>query len=145
MSEGAVTKYFDLPPGKWRINASLPGYKVVGCAIEGLRRRLVALRRVEASEFTALVPFDDNGEPKEPPAVLRGVPTLYYCFSQSIYLLPVPLHGWRLKVDYAPREETVPRNALGELTGASQNRTSSFSSYYAASFSTVFARKYNMI
>jgi hypothetical protein len=33
MSEGALTKYFNLPPGKWRINASLPGYKVEGCAM----------------------------------------------------------------------------------------------------------------
>jgi len=65
MSEGALTRDFDLVRGKWRINASLPGYKVVGCAIEGLRHRLFPLRRVEASEFTALVPFDDkNGEPK---------------------------------------------------------------------------------
>ena len=118
MSEGALTKYFNLPPGKWRINASLPGYKVEGCAIEGLRRRLVALRRVEASEFTALVPFDDNGEPKEPPAVLRGLPTLYYYFSQSIYLLPVPLHGWRLKVDFAPREETrIPSDHRAPVHG----------------------------
>jgi hypothetical protein len=118
MSEGALTRYFDLARGEWRINASRPGYKVVGCAIEGLRRHLFPLRRVEASEFTALVPFNDkNGEPIEPPVMRRGLPTLYYCFSQSIYLLPVPLHGWRLKVDYAPREEIRTRNALGELTG----------------------------
>ena len=43
MTEGEVTKYFDLVRGKWRINASLPGYKVVGCAVEGLRRRPVEL------------------------------------------------------------------------------------------------------
>jgi hypothetical protein len=42
MSEGALTKYFDLVRGKWRINASLPGYKVVGCALEGLRHRVPA-------------------------------------------------------------------------------------------------------
>ena len=105
MSEGALTKYFDLPPGKWGINASLPGYKLEGCAIEGLRRRPFPLRRVEASEFTALVPFDDkNGEPMEPPAMLRGLPTLYYYYGQTLYLWPVPLHAWRLKLDYAPRE-----------------------------------------
>ena len=104
MSDGALTKYFDLPPGKWRINASLPGYKVEGCAIEGLRRRLVALRQVEASEFTTLVPFDDkNGEPMEPPVMLRGLPALYFYFGVALYLWPVPRHAWRLKVDYAPR------------------------------------------
>ena len=67
MSEGALTRYFDLPPGKWRINSTMPGFKVVAVAMEGLRRRLFPLRRVEASEFTALVAFDDkNGEPIEP-------------------------------------------------------------------------------
>jgi hypothetical protein len=82
MSEGALTKYFDLVRGEWRINASRPGYKVVGCAIEGLRRRPVALRRVEAREFAALVPFDDkNGEPIEPPAVLHGMPTTYHYYG----------------------------------------------------------------
>jgi len=54
MSEDALTRYFDLPRGKWRINASRPGYQVAGCAIEGLRHRLFPLRRVDASEFTAL-------------------------------------------------------------------------------------------
>jgi hypothetical protein len=105
MSEGAQTRYFDLPRGKWRINATVPGFKVVAVATEGLRHRLFSLRQVEASEFTALVPFDDkNGEPLEPPAVLHGVPTLYYYYGQTLYLWPPPLHAWRLKVDYAPRE-----------------------------------------
>ena len=108
MSEGALTKYFDLPSGIWRINSSVPGFKVVAVALVDLRHRLFPLRQVEASEFTALVRFDDrNGEPTEPPVMLHGMPTMYYYyFSQSIYLLPVPLHGWRLKVDYVPREET---------------------------------------
>ena len=57
MSEGALTRYFDLGHGEWRINASRPGYKVVGCAIEGLRHRLFLLRQVELSEFTKQVPF----------------------------------------------------------------------------------------
>jgi hypothetical protein len=105
MNGGALTKYFDLAPGKWRINAIMPGFKVVAVAIEGLRRRPFPLRQVEASEFTALVPFDDkNGEPMEPPAVLHGLPTLYYYYGQTIYLWPVPLHASRrLKLDYAPR------------------------------------------
>ena len=107
MNKGAPTKDFDLVPGKWRINASLPGYKVVGCAIEDLRRRLFPLRQVEASEFVKLVPFDDtNGEPMEPPVVLRGLPKMYYYYGQTLYLWSVPLHAWRLKVDYAPREES---------------------------------------
>ena len=111
MSEDALTKDFDLDPGEWRINASRPGYKVVGCAIEGLRHRLFPLHRVEASEFAALVQFDDkNGEPMEPPVVLRGMPTMYYYYGQTLYLWPPPLHAWRLKVDYAPREETRTRN-----------------------------------
>jgi|SRR6516164_5603181 hypothetical protein len=111
MSEGALTRDFDLVRGKWRINASRPGYKVVGCAIEGLRHRLFPLRRVEASEFTALVPFNDkNGEPMEPPAVLHGLPARYFYFGVILYLWPPPLHAWRLKVDYAPREETRTRN-----------------------------------
>jgi hypothetical protein len=111
MSEGVLTKDFDLTRGKWRINASQPGYKVVGCAIEGLRHRLSPLRRVEASEFTALVPFDDkNGEPMEPPAVLHGLPSMYYYYGQTLYLWPVPLHAWRLKVVYASREEPRTRN-----------------------------------
>jgi hypothetical protein len=114
MNEGALTKYFDLVRGKWRINASLPGYKVVGCAIEDLRHRLFPLRQVETSEFTALVPFDGNGEPKSPPAVLRGLPSMYYYYGQTLYLWPPPLHAWRLKLVYAPREETRSRNALGE-------------------------------
>jgi hypothetical protein len=115
MSESALTRYFDLPRGKWRINATMPGFKVVGVAFEDLRRRLFPLRQVEASEFTALVPFDDkNGEPQEPPVVLHGMPLLYYYFSQSIYLWPPPRHAWRLKVDYVPREESRSRNALGE-------------------------------
>ena len=69
LSEGALTKDFDLVRGKWRINASLPGYKVVGCAIEGLRHRLFPLRRVEASEFAKQVPFDERGEPIERPVM----------------------------------------------------------------------------
>ena len=113
-----MTKDFDLVPGKWRINASLPGYKVVGCALEGLRHRPFPLRQVEVSEFAERAPFDDkNGEPMEPPAVLRGLPTLYFYHGQTLYLWPVPLHAWRLKLVYEPREETCTRNALGELTG----------------------------
>ena len=113
MSEGPLTRYFDLPPGKSRINASQPGYKVVGCALEGLRHRLFPLRQVEAREFTALVPFDEKGEPIEPPVMQRGMPSMYYYYGQTLYLWPVPLHAWRLKVDYAPREETRTRNAFG--------------------------------
>ena len=118
MSEGALTMYFDLVRGEWRINASRPGYKVVGCAIEGLCHRLFPLRQIELSEFAKQVPFDEKGEPIEPPPVLRGLPSMYFYFGVALYLLPVPLHAWRLKVDYAPREETRARNALGELTGA---------------------------
>ena len=119
MSEGALTRYFDLVRGEWRINASLPGYKVVGCAIEGLRHRLFPLRQIELSEFTKQVPFDEKGEPIEPPAVLHGLPARYFYFGVILYLWPPPLHAWRLKVDYAPREETRTCNALGELTRAS--------------------------
>jgi hypothetical protein len=119
MNKGALTKYFDLAPGKWRINSSMPGFKVVEVAIQGLRHRLFPLRRVEASEFTALMPFNDkNGEPMKPPVVLRGMPKMYYYYGQTLHLWPVPLHAWRLKVDYAPREETRTHNALGESTGA---------------------------
>ena len=119
MNEGALIKYFDLVAGKWRINSSVPGFKVVAVALVDLRRRLFQLRQVEASEFTALVPFDDkNGEPIEPPAVLHGLPARYFYFGVILYLWPPPLHAWRLKVDYAPREETRSRNALGGFTGA---------------------------
>ena len=122
MSEGALTKYFDLPAGKWRINSSVPGFKVAAVALVDLRRRLFPLRQVEASEFTALVPFDDkNGEPKEPASVLHGLPKMYYYYGQTLYLWPPPLHGWRLKVDYAPREEIRTRNALGELACESKS------------------------
>ena len=110
MSEGALTRYFDLPPGKSRINASLPGYKVVGCAIEGLRHRPFPLRQIELSEFTKQVQFDDSGEPVEPPVMLHGMPTWYYYYGNTVYIYPPPLHAWRLKVDYAPREETRTRN-----------------------------------
>ena len=105
VSEGALTKYFDLIPGKRRINATVPGFKVVAIAIEDLRHRLFPIRQVEASEFTALVPFDDkNGEPLEPPVMLHGMPTTYYYYGHCIYLWPVPRHAWLLKLDYAPRE-----------------------------------------
>jgi len=104
MSEAALTKHFNLVRGQWRINSSVPGFKVVAVALVGLRHRPFPLRQVEASEFTALVPFDDkNGEPKEPAAVLHGLPTLYFYFGVSLYLWPVLLHAWRLKVDFAPR------------------------------------------
>ena len=104
MSEGALTKDFDLVRGKWRINSSVPGFKVVAVALVGLRHRLFPLRQVEASEFTALVPFNyKNGKPMEPPAVLHGVPARYLHFGVILYLWPPPLHAWRLKVDYAPR------------------------------------------
>jgi len=119
MSEGALTKYFDLLPGKGRLNSSVPGFKVVAVALEDLRHRLFPLRQIELSEFTKQVPFDEKGEPIEPPAVLHGLPTLYYYFGVALYLWPPPLHAWRLKVDYAPREETRTCNALGELTRAS--------------------------
>ena len=113
MSEGALTKDFDLVRGKWRINASLPGYKVVGCALEGLSHRLLPLHRFEASEFTALVRFDDrNGEPTEPPVMPHGMPTMYYYYGQSIYLWPVPRHGWRLKLTYAPRNTSASKSDL---------------------------------
>src|SRR5215469_10235252 len=46
MSEGVLTRYFDLPPGKWRINCSMPGFKVVAVATEGLRHRLFSDRRL---------------------------------------------------------------------------------------------------
>jgi hypothetical protein len=74
-----------------------------------LRRRLFALRRLQASEFTALVPFDDkNGEPIEPPVVLHGLPARYFYFGVILYLWPVPLHAWRVRVDYAPRLKPTP-------------------------------------
>jgi len=103
MSEGALTRYFDLPRGKWRINASLPGYKVVGCALEGLRHRLFPLRQVEASEFTKQVPFDEKGEPIERPVMLHGMPTWYYYYGNSVFIHPPPLHTWRLILTYEPR------------------------------------------
>ena len=116
MSEGALTRDFDLVRGKWRINATQPGFKVVAVAVEGLRRRLFSLRQIEASEFTALVPFDNkNGEPLEPPAVLHGLPTMYYYYGQTLYLWPPPLHAWRLKVDYAPREGNPYPQRLGRV------------------------------
>ena len=121
MSEGALTKDFDLVRGTWRINASRPGYKVVGCAIEGLRHRPFSLRQVELSEFARQVPFDETGEPIEPPVMRRGLPLMYYYYGQTLYLWPVPLHPWRLKVEYASREESRSRNALGEFTGASKS------------------------
>ena len=111
MSEGALTKYFDLPPGKWRINSTMPGFKVVAVALVGLRHRPSPLHQVELSEFAKQVPFDEKGEPMEPPVMLRGLPTLYYYYGQTLYLWSAPLHAWRLKVDYAPREETRSRNA----------------------------------
>ena len=110
MSEGALTSYFDLPRGKWRINASQPGYKVVGCAIEGLRHRLFQLRKVGASEFSKQVPFDERGEPIELPVMLHGMPTWYYYYGNSVYIYPPPLHTWRLILTYEPREETRTRN-----------------------------------
>ena len=119
MSEGALTRDFNLVRGKWRINASLPGYKVVGCAIEGLRHRLFPLRQIELSEFTKQVPFDDkNGEPREPPPMLHGMPIWYYYYGNSVYIYPPPLHTWRLILTYEPREETRTRNTFGEFTCA---------------------------
>ena len=118
MSEGALTKYFVLDPGQSRINSSVPGFKVVAVAIEGLRHRLFPLRQIELSEFTKQVPFDEKGEPIEPPVMLHGLPARYFYFGVILYLWPPPLHAWRLKVDYAPREESRSRNALGEFTGA---------------------------
>ena len=88
----------------------MPGFKVVAVATEGLRHRLFPLRQVEAREFTALVPFDEKGEPIEPPAVLHGLPARYFYVGVILYLWPPPLHAWRLKVDYVPREETRTRN-----------------------------------
>ena len=76
MSEGALTKYFDLLPGKGRLNSSVPGFKVVAVALEDLRHRLFPLRQIELSEFTKQVPFDEKGEPIEPPVMRRGLPTL---------------------------------------------------------------------
>ena len=75
MSEGALTRDFDLVRGKWRINATQPGFKVVAVAVEGLRHRLFPLRQVEASEFAKQVPFDERGEPIERPVMLHGMPT----------------------------------------------------------------------
>ena len=116
MSEGALTKYCDLAAGKWSINAIMRGFKVVAVALVDLRRRLFPLRQIESSEFTALTPFDDkNGEPMEPPAVLQGLPTMYYYYyGQTVFLWPVPRHGWRLKLIYVPREES--RESIGVLT-----------------------------
>jgi hypothetical protein len=84
MSEGAVT----IVPGKWRINSSVPGFKVVAVAVEDLRRRLFPLRQVEASEFAKQVPFDDTGEPIAPPVMLHGMPTWYYYYGNSVYIYP---------------------------------------------------------
>jgi hypothetical protein len=122
MSDGALTKYFDLVPGKWRINASLPGYKVVGCALEGLRHRPFPLRRVEPSEFAERVPFDENGEPMEPPVVLRGMPTWHYYYGNTVYIYPPPLHAWRLMLTYEPREKPVPATPWAS-SPARPNRT----------------------
>jgi hypothetical protein len=115
MSEGALPKDFDLVRGKWRINASLPGYKVVGCAVEDLRRRLFPLRQVEASEFAKQVPFDEKGEPIQPPVMLHGMPTWYYYYGNTVYIYPPPLHAWRLMLTYEPRDELT--GVLTRITG----------------------------
>ena len=112
MSEGLLTRDFDLVPGKWRINASLARYKVVGCAVEDLRRRLFPLRQVELSEFAKQVAFDEKGEPIEPPVMLHGMPTWYYNYGNTVYIYPPPLHAWRLMLTYQPREETRTRCSL---------------------------------
>ena len=52
------------------------------------------------------MPFDEKGEPMERPVMLHGLPTMYFYFGVALYLWPVPLHAWRLKVDYAQRKET---------------------------------------
>jgi hypothetical protein len=104
MTEGALTKYFDLPPGESRINATVPGFKVVAVAVVGLRHRPFSLRQVELSEFARQVLFDQKGEPIAPPVMRHGMPTMYYYYGQTLYLWPPPLHAWRLKLDYAPRE-----------------------------------------
>jgi hypothetical protein len=104
MSEGALTRDFDLVRGKWRINASQLGYKVVAVALVDLRRRLFPLRQVEASEFAKQVPFDERGEPIELPVTLHGMPTWYYYYGNSVYIYPPPLHAWRLILTYEPRE-----------------------------------------
>jgi hypothetical protein len=122
MSEGALTRDFDLVRGKWRINASRPGYKVVGCAIEGLRHRLFSLRQMEASEFAKQVPFDEKGEPSEPPVMRHGMPTWYYYYGNSVYIYPPPLHAWRLILTYEPREETRTRNGTWASPSACPNR-----------------------
>ena len=118
MSEGALTRYFDLPPGKWRINSTEPGFKVVGLALVGLRHRPFSLRQVELSEFAKQVPFDEKGEPIALPVVLHGMPTWYYYYGNSVYIYPPPLHTWRLILTYEPREETRTRNTFGEFTCA---------------------------
>ena len=122
MSEGALTKYFDLPPGKWRINSSVPGFKVVAVALVDLRRRLFPLRQVELSEFAKQVPFDEKGEPIEPPVMRHGMPIWYYYYGNSVYIYPPPLHTWRLILTYEPREETRTRNETWASPSACPNR-----------------------
>jgi len=73
------------------------------------------------SEFAKQVPFDEKGEPIEPPVMLHGMPTWYYYYGNSVYIYPPPLHTWQLILTYEPREETRTRNALGELTGVAVN------------------------
>jgi len=115
-----MIKVRELTPGKWRINASEPGFKVKSVALEGLRGRPFPVREVSADAFFERVPRGQNGEPDEPAAMLRGLPTMYYYFGNTVFLYPAPLHSWNLLIEYEPRDG---RNDKGEFIGLPEHAT----------------------
>lgn len=120
-----MIKIFELPAGKWKVNVSavpaarhMAGYDIDKIELQGLRDKCWQLTRITREDFNAVAPFQEhNGEPLRPEKHLYGTPVYYYhqprirnggktnmFAGYVIYLWPVPLTAWKLKVTYAATE-----------------------------------------
>lgn len=117
-----MIRIFELPAGKFRINLAaagaarhMAGYDIDKIELIGVRDKGLPLRRMSREDLNAVAPFGDNGEPLLPQIHARGTPVMYYHQPRihhggkvnlfrgyAIYLWPVPLHAWRLRVTYVP-------------------------------------------
>jgi len=102
-----LTKIFDLQVGRCRVNAAVgSGYDIAAVSLLDIRRREIKLVPVTRESFERRAPGIIAGG--DPAAHLYAVPTCYWLRPRAadgtgllqLYLWPVPLHAWRLRVTY---------------------------------------------
>jgi hypothetical protein len=104
MTEGFSIVERKLEAGKWRIRITETyGHDITALFIKGLRDRPWPLTQVTFEEFRKRFPFDETND--NPPAFIRGTPSLWTVYQGMILLWPAPVNdGWTLQVHMTEKQ-----------------------------------------